>query len=110
MVIKIKAKPLVWEPDGEGTIIAYNGSDGPFQIDEFDDDSITRYQAQRNSIAFDDCQGDTFDTLEEAISYCQKLQQDDIESMLEYVFIEATEETLLQDTREGVTFMPMARS
>ena len=86
MVIKIKAKPLFWEPDGEGTIIAYTGSDGPFQIDEFDDDSITRYQAQRNSIDFD-CQGDTFDTLEEAKSYCQKLQQDDIESILDYATV-----------------------
>lgn len=109
MIIKVKAKPLIWEEDGEGTIIAYNGGDGPFQIDEFDDDSITRYQAQRNSIDFD-CQGDTFDTLEEAKSYCQKLQQDDIERMLEYVFIEATEEILLQDTKEGITFMPKARS
>ena len=110
MITKIKVKPLVWEPDGEGTIIAYNGSGGPFQIDEFDDDSITRYQAQRNSIDFDDCQGDTFDTLEEAKSYCQKLQQDDIERMFEYVFIEATEGVLLQDTREGVTFISMTRS
>ena len=84
MVIKIKAKPLVWEPDGEGTIIAYNGSDGPFQIDEFDDDSITRYQAQRNSLD-GDCQGEEFDTLEEAKTYCQKLQNDDVEESLKVV-------------------------
>ncbi len=83
MVIKIKAKPLVWEPDGEGTIIAYNGDDGPFQID-YDPENEQPYQAQRNSLD-GDCQGEEFDTLEEAKTYCQKLQNDDVEESLKVV-------------------------
>ena len=85
MVIKIEAKPLVWEPDGEGVIIAFNGDDGPFQID-YDPENEQPYQAQRNSLD-GDCQGEEFDTLEEAKAYCQKLQQDDVDSILEYAFI-----------------------
>lgn len=85
--LKLKAKPLVWEKDGEGVWIAYNGGDGPFQIDFLpnDPEEGKTYYAQRNS--FEDCEGETFFNLEEAKNYCQSLQNRDVDNFLEFVDI-----------------------
>ena len=70
MKIKAEAKPLVWVEDGAGSIIAFTGYMGPWQIDiDFDGEPDERFQAQLN----DECEsyGEQFPTLEEAKSYCQ---------------------------------------
>lgn len=87
MQIKIRVKKLVWEKEGIYSWIAFNGWDGPFQIDYLPEvaDDGNSYFAQRNS--FGDCEGDNFSSLDAAKAYCQELQDRDVKTFLDFIDI-----------------------
>lgn len=100
MLLNLKAKPLEWVKEGKDSWIAYNGGDGPFQIDYLPDESVEGecYFAQRNS--FEDCEGGTFSTLEYAKKYCQQLQDRDVKHFLNFVEEEEEKEYTKIDIKE----------